>query len=91
MGHGIAEVAALAGYPTVLYDVEARFLDSGMEKIRWSLSKLAEKGAITHEKAEQAAAGIVRTTEVGEVSRCDLIIEAAPENLDLKKAPLRAP
>ena len=85
MGHGIAEVAAIAGYPTVLYDVEDRFLESGMEKIRWSLSKLAEKGVITSKKAEQAAAGIACTTNLGELARCDLIIEAAPEDLDLKK------
>ena len=55
MGHGIAEVAALAGHRVVLYDVERRFLDSGMEKIRWSLTKLAEKGVITSKKAEEAA------------------------------------
>ncbi len=85
MGHGIAEVAALAGYSTVLYDVEARFVDSGMEKITWSLSKLAEKGVITKEKAEQAAARIRCTTELGEAARCDLVLEAAPESLDLKK------
>jgi len=85
MGHGIAEVTALAGFRTVLYDIEPRFLDSGLEKIRWSLSKLAEKGAITAEKAEKAAAGIVCTTELAEAARCDLVIEAAPENLELKK------
>ena len=85
MGHGIAEVAALAGHPTVLYDVEARFLDSGMEKIKWSLSKLAEKGAITSEKAKQAAAGIVCTTDLSKAASCDLVIEAAPENLDIKR------
>jgi enoyl-CoA hydratase/3-hydroxyacyl-CoA dehydrogenase len=85
MGHGIAEVAALAGFSTVLYDVETRFLDAGLEKIKWSLSKLAEKGAITSKRAEQVGAGIVWTTDLGEVARCDLIIEAAPENLDLKK------
>ena len=51
MGHGIAEVAALAGYKVVLYDVEPRFLDSGIEKVRWSLNKLAEKGAISAKKA----------------------------------------
>ncbi len=85
MGHGIAEVAALAGYETTLYDVEARLLDSGMEKIRWSLSKLAEKGAITAERAERAASRIACTTDLGEAARCDLVIEAAPENLDLKR------
>jgi len=86
MGHGIAEAAALSGYRVVLYDVERRFLDSGMEKIRWSLAKLAEKGAVTAKRAEETAEGIVCTTELGEAARCDLIIEAAPESLDLKKS-----
>lgn len=86
MGHGIAEVAALAGYRVVLYDVERRFLDSGMDKIRWSLTKLAEKSVITSKKAEEAGSAITPTTELGEAARCGLIIEAAPESLDLKKA-----
>jgi enoyl-CoA hydratase / 3-hydroxyacyl-CoA dehydrogenase len=85
MGHGIAEVAALAGYRVVLYDVEARFLDSGMEKLTWSLNKLAEKGAITSKKAEEARSAITKTTELGEAARCSLVIEAAPESLDLKR------
>jgi enoyl-CoA hydratase/3-hydroxyacyl-CoA dehydrogenase len=52
MGHGIAEVAALAGYQVSLYDVEQKFLDSGLQKIQWSLAKLEEKGALSHQKAE---------------------------------------
>jgi len=86
MGHGIAEVAALAGYRVVLYDVDTRFLDSGMEKVRRSLTKLAQKEVITSKKAEEAASGILCTTELGEAARCDLVIEAAPESLDLKKS-----
>ncbi len=85
MGHGIAEVAALAGFRTVLYDVEQRFLDSGMDKIRWSLSKLAEKGTITAERAEKAAAAILCTTDLGVAARCDLVVEAVPESLELKR------
>jgi enoyl-CoA hydratase / 3-hydroxyacyl-CoA dehydrogenase len=86
MGHGIAEVAALAGYKVVLYDVERRFLDSGMEKIRWSLGKLAERGVVTGAKAEEAAAGIACTTELEDAARCDIVVEAAPESLELKKS-----
>ena len=85
MGHGIAELAAISGYQTVLYDLEPRFLESGMEKIRWSLSKLAEKGAITKEKAESAVSAISCTTDLEVAARCDLVIEAAPEDLGLKK------
>ena len=85
MGHGIAEVAALSGFRVVLYDLEPRFLDSGLEKIKWSLSKLAEKGAITKAMAEKAVAAIAPTTDLAVAARCDLVIEAAPENLELKK------
>jgi len=85
MGHGIAEVASLAGYQVVLYDVEARFLDSGVERIRWSLSKLAAKGTITKQKAEEAAARVRPTMELRDAAPCSLVIEAAPESLDLKK------
>ena len=86
MGHGIAEVAALAGYDVVLYDVEARFVNSGMEKIRWSLSKLAEKGTITRAKADHAAGRVRCTTELADAARCDLVLEAAPEDLELKRS-----
>lgn len=86
MGHGIAEVAALAGHRVVLYDVEARFVGAGMEKIRWSLGKLAERGAITSEKAEEAGASITPTTALEDTAGCDLVLEAAPENLELKRA-----
>jgi enoyl-CoA hydratase / 3-hydroxyacyl-CoA dehydrogenase len=85
MGHGIAEAAALAGYPVVLYDVEARFLASGMEKVRWSLAKLAEKGNISSVRAEETAAAIRTTLELEEAARCDLVVEAIPENLELKR------
>lgn len=43
MGHGIAEVAALAGYDVVLRDIEDEFVQQGYDKIEWSLNKLAEK------------------------------------------------
>jgi enoyl-CoA hydratase / 3-hydroxyacyl-CoA dehydrogenase len=85
MGHGIAEVAALAGYRVTLYDVEARFLESGMEKVRWSLNKLAEKGSISRVKAEEASAAISPTTDLMAAAGADLVIEAAPESLALKK------
>ncbi len=86
MGHGIAESAALAGFHTVLYDVEAKFLTAGLDKIRWSLSKMVEKGAITEEKAEQAIARIQPTTRLSDAAPCGLILEAAPEDVELKKS-----
>ena len=43
MGHGIAELAALRGYEVRLRDIKQEYVDRGMERIRWSLDKLAEK------------------------------------------------
>jgi enoyl-CoA hydratase/3-hydroxyacyl-CoA dehydrogenase len=86
MGHGIAELAAVSGYRVVLYDVEERFLDSGMEKVRWSLGKLASKGAITEAKAREAESAIATTTELSRAAGCDVILEAAPERLELKRS-----
>jgi enoyl-CoA hydratase/3-hydroxyacyl-CoA dehydrogenase len=85
MGHGIAEVAALSGCKVTLYDIGQRYLDSGMEKLTWSLGKLAEKGAISAERARAAMSAVTPTTELGSASDCEIIIEAAPEDLALKK------
>jgi enoyl-CoA hydratase/3-hydroxyacyl-CoA dehydrogenase len=49
MGHGIAQVSAMNGYNVVLRDIEERFLESAMNKIRWSLDKLVEKNKINKE------------------------------------------
>ena len=86
MGHGIAQLAALVGYDVVIRDVEDRFLDGGLEKVRWSLGKLVEKKRITKEQAELAFQRIGKTTELKTaVAGSDLVIEAVPEDLQLKK------
>jgi enoyl-CoA hydratase / 3-hydroxyacyl-CoA dehydrogenase len=86
MGHGIAEVAALSGLQVTLYDVQQPFLDSGMEKIRWSVSKLAEKGVITKEKSVEALGRIRPTLDLKDLASVGLVIEAVPEELATKKA-----
>ena len=86
MGHGIAQLAAQVGCEVVLRDVEDRFLDSGLEKIRWSLGKLVEKGRISKEQADLVLQRIKRTTDLKlAVSEADLVIEATPEVMELKK------
>ncbi len=85
MGHGIAEVAALGGYRVVLRDVESDLVEDGYEQIEWSLGKLEEKGRID-ESADEVLGRIDTTTDLGEaVGDADLVIEAAPESLDLKR------
>jgi enoyl-CoA hydratase/3-hydroxyacyl-CoA dehydrogenase len=67
-------------------DVEDRFLDAGLQKIQWSLGKLVEKNRITKEQAEQVFQRIEKTTDLkSAVSGADLVVEAAPEELHLKK------
>ncbi|MEM0337173.1 MAG: enoyl-CoA hydratase-related protein [Candidatus Caldarchaeum sp.] len=86
MGHGIAEVAALAGFDVVMVDVAEEFLAKGLEKIRWSLEKFVEKKRITKEAADAAIARIRTSTNLAEaVVDSDLVIEAAPEDIKIKK------
>ena len=84
MGHGIAQVSALAGCQVRMVDVSEDFLKSGVEKIKWSLGKLAEKKAIS-ESVETVANRIATTTNLADaVKDIDYMIEAVPENIDLK-------
>ncbi|PSP90112.1 3-hydroxybutyryl-CoA dehydrogenase [Halobacteriales archaeon QS_4_69_34] len=85
MGHGIAEVTAVAGYSVVLRDVEQELVDSGYEDIEWSLEKLAEKDRID-ESPGDVLARIETAVDLDEaVAEADLVIEAAPERMELKK------
>ncbi|HVB55042.1 MAG TPA: 3-hydroxybutyryl-CoA dehydrogenase [Candidatus Acidoferrales bacterium] len=84
MGNGIAHVFARAGYGVILRDVEQRFLDRGMETIATNLGREAKKGKIS--EAEKAAAlGRIRTAlDVRELAEADFVVEAAPEQLEVK-------
>jgi enoyl-CoA hydratase/3-hydroxyacyl-CoA dehydrogenase len=85
MGHGITEVVAIAGYDVVMRDIEADIVQEGYDNIEWSLEKLAEKGLID-ESAEDVLARIETTTDLAaSVEGADLVIEAAPEEMSLKK------
>lgn len=91
MGHGIAQVAAqVGGYEVSMRDVDQRFVDSGMSMIRESLQRFAKKGQITETHMSETLARIHPTLDLKEaVSRADLIIEAAPESVELKKVVFR--
>jgi len=88
MGHGIAQVAAQIGkYEVNLRDVEQRFVDSGMNMIKDSLQRFVKKGQLSEAETKAILARIHPTLELKEaVSNSDLIIEAVPENLELKKS-----
>jgi enoyl-CoA hydratase/3-hydroxyacyl-CoA dehydrogenase len=86
MGHGIAEIAALAGYKVNLRDIKEEFVQSGYEDIEWSLEKLAEKDRITDEEADAAIGRVTPLVDVGEaVGNADFVIEAVPEQMEIKK------
>ncbi|WP_255149268.1 3-hydroxyacyl-CoA dehydrogenase/enoyl-CoA hydratase family protein [Halorarius halobius] len=86
MGHGIAEVAALAGYEVNLRDINEEFVQDGYDQIEWSLEKLADKERITDEEADAALERVTPVVPVEDaVSEADVVIEAVPEKMEIKK------
>ncbi len=87
MGHGIAEVALIAGYKVNLYDIKEEFVTKGEARIMESLEKLVSKGKVQSAHFENIKNKLLRkTTDLATaVKDADLAIEAAPEKLDLKK------
>jgi enoyl-CoA hydratase/3-hydroxyacyl-CoA dehydrogenase len=91
MGHGIAEVALLAGYKVALRDIEQRFVDKGLFRIKESLDKLTEKQKITEDNKKAMLANIKTFVDIAEsVKDADFVIEAVPEIMDLKKQVFQA-
>jgi 3-hydroxybutyryl-CoA dehydrogenase len=91
MGHGITQVAAQTGkYEVNMRDIEQKFIDNGMNMIRDSLQRFLKKDQITEQQMNEILARIHPTLDLKEaVSKADLIIEAAPENIELKKTIFR--
>ena len=86
MGHGIAQVSAMAGYNVILRDIEQSYLDKAMEKIRWSLNKLVEKQKLSQADADKIFARISPIVDIKQALKgADLLIEAVPEDMGLKK------
>ncbi len=86
MGHGIAEVVALAGYDVHLRDINEEFVQNGYDQIEWSLGKLAEKDQITDEEADATLERITPLVDLEEaVGSVDVVIEAVPEKMEIKR------
>jgi 3-hydroxybutyryl-CoA dehydrogenase len=86
MGSGIAQVMASSGFSVVIMDIQESFLKSGKEKIVASLNRSVEKGKITREETEKISSRLTWTLNLEEIiPDAEFIIEAAPENIDLKK------
>lgn len=80
MGAGIAQVAAQAGYDVVLRDLEAAFLERGLNTIRRSLGKLLEKGKLDQSAHDAALGRLTTTVHLADLNDCDLIVEAIVED-----------
>jgi len=85
MGHGITEVVAMAGYDVVMRDIEQDLVDEGYEDIEWSLNKLDESGRLEEDPADVLARIDTEVDLESAVDGTDLVIEAAPEDLELKR------
>jgi 3-hydroxybutyryl-CoA dehydrogenase len=89
MGHGIAQVAAAAGFRVVLRDINDAAVAKGKEAIERNLARGLERGKVTEKDRDETLRRINTTTDLQELAGADLIIEAAPENLNLKQELLR--
>jgi enoyl-CoA hydratase/3-hydroxyacyl-CoA dehydrogenase len=86
MGHGIAQIMAMAGLGVSMTDVSREFMQKGYDRIKWSLQKFVEKRTIRQEEMDAALARIKLVDGYANtVSNADFVIEAAPEDLELKK------
>jgi len=84
MGHGIAQVAAQAGFEVTLVDAVSEALVAGVGRIEKSLGKLVDKGRLAEEDRQAALARVKTTTDVGELSDAALVVEAVVEKLEVK-------
>ena len=84
MGSGIIEVTAKAGVAVVAYDVDAGAVESGAARVQGSLDRAVSRGKLDEGARDGAAAHITWTTDLADMNGCQLVVEAAPEILDLK-------
>ena len=89
MGHGIAQVVAGAGYKVLLRDVDRDSLARGIDAIERNLAKGIQLGKLTEGDRDSTLQHIRGTTKLEEIANADLIVEAAPEQLELKQEILR--
>ena len=85
MGNGIAQVCAANGYEIVMRDVEQEFVDRGLEAIDESLGRFVSKGRLSEEEADDVTGRIAGTTDLADLGDCDLVVEAALEEMDVKR------
>src|SRR3954468_13913787 len=85
MGAGIAQLGVLAGLDTYLQDAFPEALERGGERVHRGLAKGAERGRWSEDDAAEAETRLVLAAALEELSQCELVIEAAPERIELKR------
>lgn len=87
MGHGIAQVAAMAGHEVRLRDVETEYVESGLESIEANLQGGVDRDKLTKREMRATLDRIEGTTDLAAaVGKADLVVEAVPESMDLKRS-----
>jgi len=84
MGNGIAQVASLVGYLTVMMDISEDSLKKGLKTIEGSCDRLIKKGSMSEDSKMSLLSRILTTSKMEDLKSCDLVIEAASENIDIK-------
>ncbi len=86
MGHGIAELAAIAGFEVNLRDINDDLVEAGYEDIEWSLGKLVEREQLSQAEADAALERVTPVVEMAAaVADADFVIEAVPEQMEIKQ------
>jgi 3-hydroxybutyryl-CoA dehydrogenase len=85
MGAGIAQVSAMADYTVVMRDIEAEYVQRGFDSIEESLDRFVAKDEISEREKLDALERIEGTTELSALADCDVVVEAAVENMDVKQ------
>ena len=86
MGSGIAQVSAMARFPTVVREVSQGLLDNGLASIEKSLARFVEKGTVSAAQKQEMLGNLKPTLNLADLADCDLVIEAVVENLETKKS-----
>jgi 3-hydroxybutyryl-CoA dehydrogenase len=85
MGAGIAQAFAAKGFEVVLRDIKDEFVERGLKGIDKNLSRSVTKGKLTEEAKTEILTRVTGTVDLNEAADCDLVVEAAVENMEIKK------
>lgn len=90
MGSGVAEVAARAGFTTIVREVSEELLDKGRARIQKSLGRAIKKGKLEEAEGEVILSRISGVVELDDLAECDLVVEAIVENIEAKRQTFEA-